>query len=110
MATLEEKARTYALGFKNPATSIAVEDTYIMGARESLSSQWKDPKEEVPETGKEVLAIITFCGDIKDYEIMSYDGEYWIDKTGVAWKVFAWMPIPGLPNKNCIQNNKVSDK
>lgn len=62
---------------------------------DSKTIQWKDPKKELPEKDIEVLAIILYGGGmIKEPDLMRYDGEWWIDKTGQGWTVIGWLPIP----------------
>lgn len=124
--TLEEKSRKYADAmlcgssadvFFNSVQSemdarnkrlfncYDIEQAYEDGATETLASQWKDPKVELPESAHSVLvkckiAPCSFVGernkDDLSYTVASCFRKRWsfLDEYFKECEVLAWMPIP----------------
>ena len=75
-----------------------IADAFIAGAQYALSSQWKDPKVELPEDGEYVL--ISTDRDIEP-SVWNEHHQCWDDAEGDDYMyskeyVEAWLPIPPL--------------
>lgn len=100
--TIEEKAKEYAEDFSELSAQIVAEDSYLAGATEALASQWKDPKEELPEDREWV--IILAGEDGVQTAVWNEIHQCWYDDEGDDVKyekdvVTLWMPIPKPPLK-----------
>ena len=80
---------------------VEIEEAHYDGATEALSSQWKDPKEELPEDEERVLIY----GD-RGIELAAWNEHYecWDDAEGDDCMydkdyVKLWMSIPDIPDE-----------
>lgn len=81
---------------------------YMSGAKEALSSQWRNPKEVLPKDGDTILIYYKYreSGRLEykySYMQVKYNiknGFNLFENNMSKWggKVLFWMPIPGLPD------------
>ena len=106
MKSIEEKAKEYseqifakALKAPWPEAKQFFEETYLAGATEALSSQWRSVEDELPEIDKEVVVIYSHALTPSCIEkaIAYFDGEDWYTTDGTHIRPTHWMSIPELP-------------
>ena len=108
--TTEEKAKAYAEKAYYPAPEYGwyesdheamtdvLEQAYLTGATEALTSQWKDPEVELPEDDRQVL-VETDCKDKELRHAISYflaGAWHFLDDWYYDCRVLKWMSIPPL--------------
>ncbi len=85
-------------GTSETQTKITQTNAYLAGATEALSSQWKDPKVELPEDDRQVL-VETDCEDKELRHAISYflaGAWHFPDDWYYDCRVLKWMYIPPL--------------
>lgn len=104
--TVEEKAEKYAMDFvKSKYSNIysvdakfafnAVKHDWLAGHTEAM--RWRDPKEELPETGKPVLVKYRTAKNVEKHGIGKYFnlgiGNPWTIEGSTSRNVIGWRPI-----------------
>ena len=75
-----------------PEAQATYKRAFIAGAQYALSSQWKDPKVELPKTDADVVAI-----DANGLHIAAYfNGEWYSCDDEFTRNPQMWLPIPPL--------------
>lgn len=109
MKSIEEKAREHVESVFSdfaelinrpwPEFNDALIAIYLAGARESLTTQWRDPKEELPKFGDKFILRYRTKYQGSWLTITEVDTRRdWADPFNEKNKdVLAWMPIPECP-------------
>lgn len=75
-----------------------IADAYLVGATESLASQWKRPEEELPTSAHVLTLIMSDHGcqlEIANWLNGTYQGNMAMLVNLGKSKIMAWMEIPG---------------
>ncbi len=126
MKTIEEKAKVYAESYRLNGAVCAteallhiVEKSYLAGATEALSDQWRNVADELPKDEKCVLVHIDHSDDTKRMDDFSkesledaightiayyHDGRWtFMDEYFYDCKIDRWMPIPDFTPKTKVK-------
>lgn len=82
---------------------------YLAGANEAISSQWHDPKKELPKDG-EIVLIREYFRSARHGRFVNHVREFmYFEQYGfkleedmnkhLGYRITHWMPIPDVPNK-----------
>ena len=118
MKTIEEKAQAYAeRKFQEiaelyqtapwPEFRAKLTEIYLDGATEALSTQWRDPKEELPELDQPILIREKYRSARTGKYVSHVVEELFVDvdqfshlervHSHLSYSITHWMPIPELP-------------
>lgn len=95
--TVEEKAREYSdsKGIYNEHGERLLHMGYLAGHNEAM--RWRDPKVELPETGKPVLVKYRTAKNVEKYGIGRYInlgiGNPWTIEGSTSRYILGWRPI-----------------
>ena len=96
MKTAEERAEKYAnKKYQDSNEWVACYFGYMGGYAEAM--QWRDPKDELPETGKPVLVKYRTAKNVEKHGIGKYFnlgiGNPWTIEGSTSRAVIGWKPI-----------------
>lgn len=116
MKTLEDRAQAYADCVADNTSEVwnfidevytELKTAYIVGAKEAISMQWRNPKDELPKDGENILIYYKYRESGRLEYIYSYmqvkfniqNGFNLFENNMSKWgcKVLFWMPIPEPP-------------